>query len=104
MLVPNSNFGPLALLPVETNTEGKLHVIIFYPLINPSCPEGAALDTQGLFNKQVCLTCRARPLPALGPAGCYWLQPAALRDRTSCLLCPGLNASLMAELAAGPGL
>nr|XP_008292743.1 PREDICTED: uncharacterized protein C2orf82 homolog [Stegastes partitus] len=46
----------------------------------------------------------AQPVPGLGLAGCYWLQPAALRDRTSCLLCPRLKASLMAELAAGLGL
>ena len=89
---------------METNDYGKHRVIIFCPLINSSCPEGTAFYTQGLFNKQVCLTSSARPVPALGLAGCYWLQPAALRDRTSCLLCPRLKASLMAKLAGGPGL
>lgn len=89
---------------MEINTNGKHYVFIFRPLIKSSCPEGTAFYTQGLFNKQVCLTSSAQPLPALGLAGCYWLQPAALRDRTSCLLCPGLKASLMAELDGGPGL
>ena len=106
MLIPLNRNYTLEWTPphAKTNTNGKHHVIIFCPLIKSSCPEGTALYTQGLFNKQVCLTCSARPLPGLGLAGCYWLQPAALRDRTSCLLCPGLKASLMAELAGGPGL
>ena len=91
-------------LLVETNTNGKHRVIIFCLLIKSSCPEGTAFNTQGLFNKQVCLTSSAQPVPGLGLAGCYWLQPAALRDRTSCLLCPRLKASLMAKLAGGPGL
>lgn len=90
--------------PVETNTNGKHRVIIFCLLLKSSCPEGPAFYTQGLFNKQVCLTCSAQPVPGLGLAGCYWLQLAALHDRTSCLLCPRLKASLMAELAGGPGL
>lgn len=91
-------------LLMETNTNGKHHVIIFCPLIKSGCPEGTTFYTWGLFNKQVCLTSSAQPVPGLGLAGCYWLQPVALRDRTSCLLCPSLKASLMAELAEGPGL
>lgn len=91
-------------LLMETNTNGKHHVIIFCLLIKSSCPEGAAFYTQGLFNKQVCLTYSAQPVPGLGLAGCYWLQPAALCDCTSWLLCPMLKASLMAELASGPDL
>lgn len=62
---------------METNTNGKHHVIIFCLLIKSSCPEGTAFYTQGLFNKQVCLTYSAQPVPGLGLAGCYWLQPAA---------------------------
>lgn len=91
-------------LLVETNTNGKHHVIIFYLLIKSSCPEGTTFYTQGLFNKQVCLTSSAQPVPGLGLAGCYRLQPTALRDRTSCLLCTRLKASLMAKLARGLGL
>lgn len=43
-------------------------------------------------------------MAALGLTGCYWLQLTALCDRTSCLLCSGLKASLMAVLASGRGL
>lgn len=74
----------------------------FFLFIKTSCPVGAGFHTQGLFNKQVCLTLSAHSVPALGLAGCYWLQPAVLGDRTGCLLCLGLKASLMVMLARGP--
>lgn len=85
----------------QTPTE-NIMLLFFAFLLNQA--EGTAFYTQGLFNKQVCLTSSAQPVPGFGLSGCYWLQPAALRDRTSGLLCPQLKASLMAELARGPGL
>lgn len=89
---------------METNANGKTSCYYFCLLIKSGCPEGKTFHTQGLFNKQVCLTSSASPVAALGPTGCYWLQLSALRDRTSCLLCGGLKASLMAALARGRGL
>lgn len=89
---------------METNANGKTSCYYFCLLIKSGCPEGKTFHTQGLFNKQVCLTSSASPVAALGLTGCYWLQLAALRDRTSCLLCGGLKASLMAALAGGRGL
>lgn len=60
------------------------------------------MKSRGALNKQVCLTFSAGLVPALGPAGRYWLQLAALRDRTSGLLCLRLKASLMREPQTQP--
>lgn len=54
---------------VETNTNGKHHVVIFFcPLIKSSCPsKGTAFYTRRLLNKQVCLTSRGLDGAWFGP-------------------------------------
>lgn len=81
-----------------------MSLVSFTFSFNHSAQNYSHFNTQGLFNKQVCLTLTSFALPAFGLSGRYWLKPVGLLGRTSCLLCHQLKASLMAMLATSLGL